>query len=66
MTGASEPSLPAATPPGKTNPWLIATLVTLFVGCVCVGACGLLFAFGWDILHELGLLSRLPAIFPPA
>jgi cell shape-determining protein MreD len=59
-TGAPIP--PSASPQG-TNPWIIVIVVVVLLCCFCVGAIGLLFAFGGPILNELGLLhSLVPAL----
>jgi hypothetical protein len=51
---------PASTPP-KTYHWLNIILGCVILCCFCVGAIGLLLAFGGPILNELGLLhARLP------
>jgi hypothetical protein len=42
------------------SPWLIVVLVVVLSCCLCIGLCGLLGAFGPDILHELGLDTWLP------
>ncbi len=44
------------------NTALVVVIAIVLAGCFCVGLCGLLFAFGPDILHELGLYSWLPAL----
>jgi hypothetical protein len=59
-TGASISPTPA---PQNTNPWIIVILVFVILCCFCVGAVGLLFAFGGPILNELGLLHAwLPGL----
>jgi hypothetical protein len=55
-TGAS---IPSAAEPKKTNPWIIVIVAVVLLCCFCVGAIGLLFAFGGPILNELGLLHAL-------
>jgi hypothetical protein len=62
MTEATGASLPPPASPKKTNPWLIAVVVIVGAGCFCIGATGLLLAFGPDILHELGLYALLPSL----
>ena len=58
--GAALP--PPAAPPTSLRPWIIVILVVVVLCCFCVGALGLLFAFGGPVLNELGLLhSQLPA-----
>jgi hypothetical protein len=54
----------AAFPTAKgTSPWIIAIVVIVVLGCFCIGAIGLLFAFGGPILNELGILqSCLPGL----
>jgi cell shape-determining protein MreD len=51
-------SIPPSSPQ-NTNPWIIVILVIVILCCFCVGAIGLLFAFGGPILNELGLLHAL-------
>ena len=60
MTADSGAPLPPPAPPERMNPALIAILVIVLSCCLCVGLCGLLGAFGPDILHELGLNFWLP------
>ncbi len=57
-TGVSSP--PPA--PQKLAPWIIVVVVIVVVCCFCVGAIGLLAAFGEPILHELGFSARLVSI----
>jgi hypothetical protein len=54
----------AAHPIAKgTNPWIIVIVVIVVLCCFCIGAIGLLFAFGGPILNELGILqSCLPGL----
>jgi hypothetical protein len=55
--------IPPPTAPQGTNPWIIVIVVIVMLCCFCVGAIGLLFAFGGPILNELGLLQSLvPAL----
>jgi hypothetical protein len=55
--------IPPPTAPQGTNPWIIVVVVIVMLCCFCVGAIGLLFAFGGPILNELGLLhSLVPAL----
>jgi hypothetical protein len=59
-TGAGLPPPAAA---HKTNPLVIVLLVLVLLCCFCIGALGLLLAFGGPLLNELGLLhSQLPAL----
>jgi hypothetical protein len=62
MTEAAGSSLPPPLAPQKINPWIIVVAVIVVLCCFCVGAIGLLFAFGEPILHELGLYALLPAL----
>lgn len=62
MTEASGASLPPPALPNRPNPWLIALLVIVGMCCLCVGALGLMLAFGPDFLHELGFSSLLPIL----
>ena len=58
--GLPVPPLSAAR---KVEPWVIVVAVIVVLCCLCVGATGLLFAFGGPILNELGLLhAQLPAL----
>jgi hypothetical protein len=55
--------VPPPSGPQKTNPWVIVIVVIVILCCFCVGAIGLLFAFGGPILNELGLLHAwLPTV----
>ena len=56
----SSAPLPPPAPQQKLNPWIIALAVIVVLCCFCVGAIGLLFAFGEPILHELGMTASLP------
>ncbi len=59
-TGTPVPPLSA---PRKMEPWVIVVVALVVLCCLCVGATGLLFAFGGPILNELGLLhTQLPAL----
>ena len=59
---AGVPILPL-TAPRKMEPWVIVIIALVVLCCLCVGATGLLFAFGGPILNELGLLhTQLPAL----
>jgi hypothetical protein len=62
MAEAAGSSLPPPTAPQKINPWIIVIAVIVVLCCFCVGAIGLLFAFGEPILHELGLYALLPVL----
>jgi hypothetical protein len=63
MAETTDTSLPPPSAPQKTNPWIIVIVVVVMLCCFCVGAIGLLFAFGGPILNELGLLhSQMPAM----
>ena len=46
----------------KLKPWIIVIVVVVVLCCFCIGAVGLLFAFGEPILHELGLYALLPVL----
>jgi len=49
--------------PQKNNPWIIVIVAIVILCCFCVGAIGLLVAFGEPILNELGLLqAALPSL----
>ena len=52
---------PSAHPstPQKTNPWIIAVVVIVVLCCFCIGAIGLLLAFGGTLLNGPGLLNSL-------
>ena len=55
--------LPSPTTPTKLQPWVIVVAVLVVMCCFCVGATGLLFAFGGPILDQLGVLhSQLPVL----
>ena len=55
--------IPPLSAPRKMEPWVIVVAVIVVLCCLCVGATGLLFAFGGPILNELGLLhTQLPAL----
>jgi hypothetical protein len=55
--------LPPATNPPNTNAWLFIIVGLVVLCCFCVGAIGLLIAFGKPILNELGLIhAQLPAL----
>jgi hypothetical protein len=56
------PSAPPPAVPKKTNPWLIVILVCAMLCCFCVGAIGLIFAFGEPILNLLNLNALLPVL----
>jgi hypothetical protein len=56
ITGAAFPPAPA---PKKTHPWIIVIVMLVILCCFCVGAIGLLLAFGGPILNELGLIHVL-------
>jgi hypothetical protein len=60
MLGTTGTPPPAA--PQKNNTWLIVILACVVLCCFCVGATGLLFAFGEPILNELGLYTVLPVL----
>ena len=62
MDGTTGAPLPPPTAPQKVNPWIIVIAVIVVLCCFCVGAIGLLFAFGEPILHELGLYTLLPVL----
>lgn len=63
MAGPSGVPLPPPTAPTKLQPWVIVVAVVVVLCCLCVGALGLLFAFGGPILTELGVLhSQLPGL----
>jgi hypothetical protein len=62
MTEASSSPPPLLTSPDRISPWLIVVLVIVMACCLCIGLCGLLGAFGPDILHELGLMAWLPLL----
>jgi len=54
MAEVNNTPIPTPQPPAKKrNPWLIALVVILVLCCFCVGAIGLLIAFGQDILTSL-------------
>jgi len=55
-TSALPPPLGAAP---KPKPWVIVIAVIVVLCCFCIGAIGLLFAFGEPILKGLGLLNAL-------
>ena len=59
MTEVTGTPLPPPTDAQKTNPWIIVIVVIVVACCFCVGAIGLLLAFGEPILNELGLLQTL-------
>jgi flagellar basal body-associated protein FliL len=40
-----------------TSLWIIVIVVIVVLCCFCIGAIGLLFAFGGPILNELGILQ---------
>ena len=48
---------PLPTAPQKTPPWVIVIVVVVLLCCFCVGAIGLLLAFGGPILNEMGLIQ---------
>ena len=48
--------------PQKLKPWIIVLVVIVVLCCFCVGAIGLLFAFGEPVLHELGVTASLPIL----
>ena len=55
--------VPPPSAPRKMEPWVIVVVALVVLCCLCVGATGLLFAFGGPILNELGLLhTQLPAL----
>jgi hypothetical protein len=56
-TGAQPPTVAK-----KNNLWLIVIVVCVVLCCFCVGAIGLLFAFGEPILNELNLYTLLPVL----
>ena len=63
MPVAGGASIPPAAAPPKTNPWIIAVVAIVVSCCFCIGAIGLLLAFGEPILKGLGLLqAMLPAL----
>ena len=62
MTETTGTPLPPPAPPKKTTPWLIVLIVILVLCCFCVGAIGLIIAFGPDILNELGIYVLAPAL----
>jgi hypothetical protein len=64
MVETTGPSLPPSSTARKTNPWLIIIVVVVVLCCFCIGATGLLIAFGQPILDELGLLNALLPIPP--
>jgi hypothetical protein len=49
--------VPPASHSPKINPWLIVIVSCVLLCCFCIGATGLLIAFGEPILNELGLLQ---------
>jgi hypothetical protein len=51
--------LPPPSAPQKANPWITVIAVFVVLCCFCVGAIGLLLAFGEPILNELGFLNAL-------
>lgn len=53
---------PPAAQPSKLPTWAIVLIVAVVLCCCCVGALGLIFAFGEDLLYELGLYALLPAL----
>ena len=56
---------PAEIPsPKGTFPWIIVIVVIFAIFCFCVGAIGLIIAFGPDILNELGIYVLVPALAP--
>jgi hypothetical protein len=59
MLETSVPAIPSPTDPKKTNPWIIVIAGCVLLCCFCIGATGLLFAFGGPILNELGLVHAL-------
>ncbi len=48
---------PALKPPSRLEPWIIVVVVVVVICCACAGLAGLLFAFGPELLHELGLVA---------
>jgi len=63
MTETAGVPIPPLSAPRKMEPWVIVVVVLVGLCCLCVGATGLLFAFGGPILNELGLLhTQLPAL----
>jgi hypothetical protein len=58
----STPLQPPGEAPKKTNPWIIAILVTVLVCCCCFGVVGLLVGF-WDPIRQaFGFSSLLPML----
>ena len=63
MAEVNNTPIPPLPPPSrKNNTWLIVLVVILVLCCFCVGAIGLIIAFGPDILNELGIYGLVLAL----
>jgi hypothetical protein len=57
MEPSSSKSLPPTATKKKINPLIIALVAAVILCCFCVGAIGILLAFGKPVLDSLGLLN---------
>ena len=53
---------PISSSPTPNKPWVIVIVVIVVLCCLCLGAIGLLIAFGQPLLQSLGLTSWLPGL----